>query len=61
MHENDAGGGGAMFDFGRKRLEKVGKCQKRSEKVGKGRQSSEKVGKGRKVFQTNWTNKFIYT
>ena len=31
----DARGGGAMFDFGRKRSEKV--------------------------FQTNWTNKFIYT
>ena len=29
--------------------------------VGKGRKMSEKVGKGRKVFQTNWTNKFIYT
>ena len=29
--------------------------------VGKGWKRSEKVGKGRKVFQTNWTNKFIYT
>ena len=34
----DAGGGGAMFDFGWKRSEKVGKGRKRSrlEKVGKG-------------------------
>ena len=33
MHENDAGGGGAMFDFDRKRSEKVGKGRKRLEKV----------------------------
>ena len=39
----------------------VGKGRKMSEKVGQGRQRSEKVGKGRKVFQTNWTIKFIYT
>ena len=33
MHENDAGCGGAMFDFGRKRSEKVGKGQKRYSKL----------------------------
>ena len=33
MHENDAGGGGAMLDFGRKRSEKVERYFKLTEPI----------------------------